>query len=410
MSLIPSLHWQKSFPLRCLHRSSRGTGRAPFTLILCFLVISEVRSIVDLSSNQSCTPVWSGGGFPLIQCDRTVPCIHEDFLVNDNFRVCRGRRHANWPTFETHVVPTSRILNFGDVLGLLKGKVFLFAGDSLTRQTYYAALCGAAGAGVDVQTHGQFYDDRADLLEDIVKTDDPVEWRVDFAASPYNVVLVYIKCFTLDSCATRFEAALRLADVAVVGLGLHYGSNTYHEKFRNDTDRVFKVLDDHLHTSTKVAFVQEVSAQHFQFTGTYHAELHKYELGNGTRNPCQCQALTGRPSDMQTQFDSWIVEQNAILGKLATRFSSVRIWPFYDLTQPRFDVHVGKFCQFGKARKIVRPCCDCTHFCYSPVFWDAHFSDLFDLLYNMTGAQLEATAQALLPGGGPRYTIVPIIV
>eukprot|EP00899_Mesostigma_viride_P006918 jgi/Mesvir1/16227/Mv08481-RA.1 len=317
-----------------------------------------------------------------------------------------------WPTFETHVVPSSRILNFGDVLGLLKGKVIFFAGDSLVRQAYFAALCSAAGAGIDIRAQGQFYDKRATVVEQLVKTNNHVEWRTDFAPLPYNVLFVYTWCFIYEECAVRFEAALPLADVAVMGVGLHYGGISYHEKFRVDAKRAFEVLSDFAQMPGKAAFVQEVSAQHFEITGTYHAELHRYELGNGT-NHCQCQALTGSPVDIITQLDSWTTEQNAILGELAMLFSSVHIWPFYDLTQPRFDVHVGKFCQFGKARKIVRPCCDCTHFCYSPVFWDAHFSDLFDLLYNMTGAQPDArgsTAQAPPANGRPRYMTLPSIV
>ena len=66
---------------------------------------------------------------------------------------------------------------------------------------------------------------------------------------------------------------------------------------------------------------------------------------------------------------------------LFAKFPRVKLLPWYDLTEARHDMHEAQFCAFeGNKMSPGGFCCDCTHFCYTPVFWRHFFSRLYDIL------------------------------
>lgn len=69
----------------------------------------------------------------------------------------------------------------------------------------------------------------------------------------------------------------------------------------------------------------------------------------------------------------WKLEQ-----KLAPEHG-IGLVPFFNLTAPRHNMHRGHFCSFDRQTKPGR-CCDCTHFCYTPLFWDSVFGGVFRAL------------------------------
>ena len=57
------------------------------------------------------------------------------------------------------------------------------------------------------------------------------------------------------------------------------------------------------------------------------------------------------------------------------RKHGVGIVPFFNLTAGRHDMHRRHFCSFSNQVAVGR-CCDCTHWCYTPQFWDVFFRDM----------------------------------
>ena len=84
----------------------------------------------------------------------------------------------------------------------------------------------------------------------------------------------------------------------------------------------------------------------------------------------------------------------------------VGVVPFYNLTAGRHGMHRRHFCSFSNQRKIGS-CCDCTHFCYTPLFWDSFFARLRRAVTahpNYRGRAEPPPVSAATPLGLRRYT------
>ena len=83
------------------------------------------------------------------------------------------------------------------------------------------------------------------------------------------------------------------------------------------------------------------------------------------------------------------------------RRHGIEVVPFFNLTAPRHDMHYGKFCSYNGQKKLGS-CCDCTHFCYTPVFWDTVFDGLYRAILRRAGryAVLPAAYRQKLRGPG----------
>ena len=112
----------------------------------------------------------------------------------------------------------------------------------------------------------------------------------------------------------------------------------------------------------------ETAAQHFRGagrTGAYEdrAETQHQPRANGTMATCFC-----GPTDFS---EDW---RNALLHEGLqehARSRRIRLLPYFNLTRPRWDMHVAEATQQhgssdGSPRRVV---CDCTHFCYDEAFW-----------------------------------------
>ena len=73
-----------------------------------------------------------------------------------------------------------------------------------------------------------------------------------------------------------------------------------------------------------------------------------------------------------------------LLRNLSRAYPAVRVLPMHSLLQPRHGWHQ----QDCKVREQARAAgsdkvgegCDCTHYCYSPVFWRVYFRSLLGQL------------------------------
>ena len=198
--------------------------------------------------------------------------------------------------------------------------------------------------------------------------------------------------------------SLDLADVVVLNFGLHYGNESrYQEAMR----AALHALDDFAATAPgRAAVFRETSAQHFPAaSGDYHDAVRRDPAlvlapppqvhpptraagsvgargasgfkaargsGHAGAGPAPQRQWTG-PSMCQEISDAapphW---RNAVVSQLFRegRFRHVRLQPMESLTKPRWAFHASTKWVGGAWKS------DCTHWCYSPCFWDGVISDM----------------------------------
>lgn len=144
----------------------------------------------------------------------------------------------------------------------------------------------------------------------------------------------------------------------------------------------------------KIFLLTETSAQHFRSVGRTGAYEDR-DFSNGTADAqgnrsevdtCACEPARwtlGWRDDLLRAGVREVAKKGGATGR-------VRILPFYNLTQPRWDMHVAVATQQhasdgGSTRKQV---CDCTHFCYDREFWSTSFFPSMERLIRLPVAAL----------------------
>lgn len=177
-------------------------------------------------------------------------------------------------------------------------------------------------------------------------------------------------------------------DVVVMNFGLQY---VVADDFVNATIKALLELEEFGERTGKIAIFRESSAQHSPLQAHESARQrltgqpsHEHKLsqcfprGHGPEHP------PGATPEMEGKGikppERALVELSGPRGRnqMLSKFHSllglrhVLIQPFEELTVERFDFHAspGK-----KVKQQQLP--DCTHFCYSPTFWDLGFHSLY---------------------------------
>ena len=163
---------------------------------------------------------------------------------------------------------------------------------------------------------------------------------------------------------------LAVVDVVVINYGHHYAGSTI-EAYRADMQALFAHLSRWVAAAPpgrRGAFFRETGAQHFVGTGAFQSwEQAHPQLGSA----CTCAPLSGAAAK-----SNQILSQNAVVREAALEHPAVAVVPFYELTAPRHDMHEGPFCGFG-GKDGPKPCCDCTHYCFTPQLWRSWFDTLY---------------------------------
>lgn len=298
---------------------------------------------------------------------------------------CRSwKDDADWPVTEPHLsratlVPRPR--SFWDVMKLLPNRTVWLHGDSITLQMCDAALCSLMRSGVV---------DAPALLPQKFK---PMWLRTLEADTKYNFIAA-----PLLPNGARFmcsgigvfqrapvEKILTHVDVAALNFGLHYNDDKKFEPMLRDaltTLSAWRMGSPH----SRVALWREGSAQHFKGTGSYTRGAEK-TAAHGA--PCECAPLgTDVPYGNNLNVLGWRHER-----RLAP-VHGVGLIPFFNLTAPRHNMHRRHYCAFDRQTKPGR-CCDCTHFCFTPLFWDAVFGGMHRAARRAIGGPLRVWR----PGG-----------
>ena len=367
-----------------------------------------------------------------IMCDASPPCVTEMTFSHEFWWAAPEERHrrrrgkvdtriaprsrcrawtddADWPTKEPHLsraTLTPRARSFWDVLQLLPNRTVWLHGDSIQLQMCDAAICSLMRAGVAPAPVLAPPNRHPPLLRNLS------------AASGYNFLTTLLPNGARLLCSgigpyqlDAVERVLPHVDVAVLNFGLHYHTT---ELFRSMLSTALLSLNRWQRAAPRqrVALWREGSAQHFRL-GSYAPGDEKQAPAG---QPCQCHALhsasMGADDRQRVNLNeqAWKLEaQMAPIAEVAAlrraepprtrrpqipvgmppcavhraelagrraRAAQVGLVPFFNLTAPRHDMHRGHYCAYS-GQTVPGRCCDCTHFCYTPLFWDVIFGGLY---------------------------------
>ncbi|KAK3257938.1 hypothetical protein CYMTET_32992, partial [Cymbomonas tetramitiformis] len=163
------------------------------------------------------------------------------------------------------------------------------------------------------------------------------------------------------------QPILNNVDVLVVNFGLHYHDM---DEYRSEMTRMAGQLDAWIagDPTQRFALFRETSAQHFMGTlsnGDYDAS----DRLRDHNSECVCVPID--PSSHTRDPNS----RNSIARLIFENRSNIAIVPFFSLTAPRFNVHLES--TMSDLEQGSRSFCDCTHFCYSPPFWQRIHHELY---------------------------------
>ena len=323
-----------------------------------------------------------------IMCDVTPSCVtellfsHTFHLKPDNpvsaASICRRwRRDDSWPTADPHLQRSAlkrRVRSFWEVLRLLPNRTVWIHGDSVMLQLCNAALCSLMREGV-----GTWPLDTVATSPVLRRLHNRTAYNMHSTRLPNGATLL---CSAIGVYQpAQVAVMLRSVDVAILNFGLHYYSVRDVENAVQGAVQQLQRWRDRL-PRRRMAFWRETSAQHFP-GGAYRAGAERLPTPGA---PCQCEPLNALPGRLAAdpmaaaETRRLMAEANLNLRAVAierrlTRKHEVGIVPLFNLTAPRHDMHRGRFCSFSDQR-TVGACCDCTHFCYTPVFWDVVFGSL----------------------------------
>ena len=310
---------------------------------------------------------------------------HSDKRRNglDPYVQCRTRRvghDEDWPTVDVHLQRNDRTKTITNVTALLGSRRVAIVGASLVRQTIGAVQCQLEAAGL--------------------RRDHELQWRhwgwATFTQDNQgcdNVTSMEaatrVEKLRASGCVPRgskFARLLSWADVVVIAYNpQHYAGSLAWWRF--DLEIMLPMLASFARQPGKLAVIREPAAQHFA-GGAFEP---KYALYASETRGC-CVPLSPAEAHSNFNYDATLAVHELVAQMGGGR---VRVLPWYNLTLSRWQAHVGTRAscferkhveKFGRAiwTRSTTCGCDCTHFCYTPLMYDAM---LFTPLHAMLAQQ-----------------------
>eukprot|EP00898_Chlorokybus_atmophyticus_P005647 jgi/Chlat1/6083/Chrsp4S06349 len=317
-----------------------------------------------------------------LSCNRTPPCLylptkgpwHDD--LPSRIACKKYNRDEDWPVYDPTLKHTPATRTTLDLLYLMRNKTLLVAGDSVMQHTWYAIMCALERYSL-AEEDPKRYTHIWNIMRDIGPTQ-RVEgrpglynrtdrWDIDGtrvwrAAEPYNVTLLMPRVNAFD--AVYLTPFVELSDVTLTGFGLYYSPDLCASEAALQSPPILRQVEQGKGSDGEV---REVSAQHFPVTGHYEAALNS---ADGGMHRGECEPLTA---------DTYTGNANARINmrwhEAVCSHPNIYIVPFYNLTATRHNLHMG-----GPGPVEANKPRDCTHLCYTPLMWDVHFFDIYNVL------------------------------
>ena len=291
-------------------------------------------------------------------------------------KCAKWTRDDQWPTTEPHLTRPAGLGGlWEEVLTLLPNRTLWLHGDSITTQVCEASFCSLARSHVVPQpmlcsgpSNGRHPSTVPCPEVDALSRQIGMQLRAVRLPNGAKLVCSAVGVLERDKIAAVLQALPDIS-VAVLNYGLHYHTS---ENFGLMLDELMAMLGQWAaQRPGRVPLWRELNAQHFK-GGSWSPGAHKPPPGT----PCQCEPLASR--DAKSNAERTLSNQNVEFNQLAAgkgARAGVGVVPFYNLTAPRYDMHRRHFCSYSNQKQVGR-CCDCTHLCYTPLFWDAFFRSL----------------------------------
>lgn len=297
----------------------------------------------------------------------------------DPFNQCRSRtRDEDWPTTDLHLTRDPSTKTMHDVMQVLGKRIVTMIGASLTRQTHAAMQCALESVvpggrrAHELQWRqwgwGTFTVDNRGCDDVMHEQRDGVRQRIPMSPAQRVARLTESGCI---GRGREFQALLDSdhADVVIVAYNpQHYEGSL--DWWRLDLQHILPALQKFAldGAPNKVAVMREPAAQHFPGGHFVPSKRRWVSAASGC-----CEPLNERDA-----HDNFNWHATRILREEVSRLApNVRILPWYNITLQRYSSHIGTraacFEQQPSDGHWIRKAecsCDCTHFCYTPLFWD----------------------------------------
>eukprot|EP00898_Chlorokybus_atmophyticus_P004742 jgi/Chlat1/5269/Chrsp33S05099 len=337
----------------------------------CFLLLLLLAALATVAASAEpphapCEPVPEGSK-PTIQCQRNPSCIrHNHFFPFHVYDWCKDwKQDSDWPTWDPYLTRTPSMRTMGDIAEIMGNKVLLILGDSIDWLMYTAAICGLSRANhlsKDSARREQYFLQGSEVAKKV-----PGSWVTSYTTIPHDGVVLFSRLDKLN--AEVIQGFMEFVDILIVNFGLHYKPEEF-DSFVEDTAMLGKMLHEYSSQPGKIGLMRELGAQHFYGTGAFNRTDPRHF---GALGVCQC-----FPMDDAVAHTNLVQKQNRVIHEVAFYLNNFHMLPFYEVTSPRYDMHEEKYCLWNKGEG--QECCDCSHYCYVPVFWDAVFTDLYNII------------------------------
>jgi len=213
------------------------------------------------------------------------------------------------------------------------------------------------------------------------------------------------ECPVRDDCAApgrKLPSTVSLlgdadaADVTVLNIGHHYHNASVDRYGANYVGALEAALHELAQFSRgkrgRAAAFRETSWQHFDAGDGDFDELSSSLTQGGARSTSGADPTEWRGPSACAPAPAAVTRtwKNEALHRVwrqhPNKAAVVPIVPFEARTRPRWDMHGAT--RVGAPRRGARPrvTSDCTHFCYSPRFWELAFHDLYVALSGADGS------------------------
>ena len=323
-----------------------------------------------------------------VLCDTEPAACVSEFLFAHEFywsereaaakggiKCAKWRRDEQWPTIEPHLSRPSGLGGlWEEVLQLMPNRTLWLHGDSIMTQVCEASLCSLFRSGAVPQpplcTNGRNPSTQPCGRVDEVGRSVGMQIRGVRLPNGAQLLCSAVGVLEREKIATVLQRLPEIG-VAVINYGLHYHSNQNFELMLDELSALLRRWA--ASSSGRIPLWRELSAQHFR-GGSWRPGAHRPPPGT----QCHCEPLEARDADdgPERVAQNQNVQFNRIAAARAAQ-TGIGIVPFFNLTRHRHDMHRRHFCSFSNQRQVGR-CCDCTHLCYTPLFWDFFFAGLRD--------------------------------
>ncbi|KAH9251148.1 hypothetical protein BASA81_011047 [Batrachochytrium salamandrivorans] len=274
----------------------------------------------------------------------------------------------------------------------------LFIGDSVCGQVFMGALCELAR---NSKVESITYNDAA--TNQTFTTKDFQESHVKLVGlGGFDFTLRFIRQYRWTPNRTTLGAFFASADVAVIGLGLHYQDSR-----RTTINSILDLVVSELSQKSITVLWMGAPRQHFRFELNNTQVTGKYEENRGLIQFCgpvaryplthpNYEGVNGYVFDYLT--NTLNVSASWFRWSAVSRTSGIHFLPFAELTAPFYQNYRS---YKSDPRQHSR---DCGHLCWAPNFYEPYW----DALYLIVAANKSSPAVQRFPAGTQQFP--PMVV